>query len=186
MTKRLVCFGDSLTAYDYDDDGSERLIPRLQKGLPGWDVINAGSGGNNTYAALERINADVISHSPDFVAVFFGANDAADYKLVPLGEFEANILKITEMISPSKTLLITPAPVNENIPLGRTNAVMKIYGDAVKRVAAKTGCHVVDLFAVMIASSGFEKLFSDGIHFSEKGYVLLAPLILDYMKANIL
>lgn len=52
--KKLVCFGDSITAREAFEDGTPRLTPRLRKAfcLSDWEVINAGVSGDNTRDAL--------------------------------------------------------------------------------------------------------------------------------------
>lgn len=69
--EKLVCFGDSLTA------GDSSYVSYLQKTLPDNEIINAGRGGDKTTWALTRLEEAVLSHNPDAVLIFLGANDAA-------------------------------------------------------------------------------------------------------------
>ncbi|WKB36709.1 GDSL-type esterase/lipase family protein [Terrilactibacillus sp. S3-3] len=111
--KTLICFGDSITAGWDGVSEQPTLTNRLKNGLPGWTVHNAGVPGNNTNDALCRIREDVLNLAFDRVTVLFGANDASIHKGIPVDEFERNIASIAAAVSPKKTLLITPAPVNE-------------------------------------------------------------------------
>ena len=138
--KKLICFGDSITAGNTSEDGSDRLIPRLRKSLVGWEVIDAGVSGNNSRDAVRRTESDVLNQSPDFVTVFFGANDAATHKMIMLDEYHRNIRTIVEMIGSEKTLLISPSPVDENRPRNRANEVMMKYAAIIEQIAKSTGC----------------------------------------------
>src|SRR5439155_9965949 len=78
---KIVCFGDSITRVYYHTGGQrawcdvlgialKRIYPRAQV-----EMINAGISGNDTAAALKRMERDVLSHNPQLVAVMFGMND---------------------------------------------------------------------------------------------------------------
>ncbi|WP_242985951.1 GDSL-type esterase/lipase family protein [Oceanobacillus zhaokaii] len=107
--------------------------------------------GNNTCEAIIRIENDVIKHNPDLVTVLFGANDAAFHKIIDLETYKKNLYKITHLIKPEKTILITPAPVDEKVQFARTNEVLLKYALVVKQVADLTGSHFIDFFSKMIS-----------------------------------
>ena len=178
--KRLICFGDSITAKEVSDDGTERLTPRLRYGLGswGWEVINAGISGNNSRDALLRVERDIVSQSPDLVTVLFGANDAATHKMIKLEEYKTNLLTIVQKITPEKTVLISPSPVDESRPKNRTNDVIKEYSNVVNQVAIETGSQFIDLFSEMIIYPDYSKMLRDGLHYTESGYKFLSQLIL--------
>ena len=56
---KIICLGDSITAKEKDSIGTIKLTPRLRRVLPGWTIINAGVGGDNTRGALNRLQTDV-------------------------------------------------------------------------------------------------------------------------------
>jgi isoamyl acetate esterase len=114
--------------------------------LDGFELINAGVPGNNTIDAISRIENDVLKHTPDLVTVLFGANDAAFHKMVDLNTYKNNIYKITQIIKPERTILISPAPVDEKVQFARSNEVLFDYASAVKQVAFDTGSHFTDFF----------------------------------------
>ena len=183
--KRLICFGDSITAREVSDDGTDRLTPRLRNGLTNWDVINAGVSGNNSRDALHRVDRDVISQFPDLVTVLIGANDAATHKMIEQKEYESNLLIIVQKITPEKTVLISPPPVDEQRPRNRTNAVLQEYAHVVERVAMKTGSQFINLFSEMIQRPNFIDMLSDGLHFTQSGYDFLSQLIIREIKSSI-
>jgi lysophospholipase L1-like esterase len=178
---KLVLFGDSITART---EGHDRplLTKKLEDKLCGnWDIINAGVPGNNTFDALERIENDVLLHNPDFVTVLFGANDAAFHKMVQLNDFERNLTNIVTAITPKKTILISPAPVDEELQHARTNAVLKQYTEIVRAVSEATGSHYLDLYSSMVSLHNLSEILrglrNDGLHFGELGYDYLSDKI---------
>ena len=182
--KRLICFGDSITANERSKDGSLRLTPRLQNALKGWEIRNAGISGHNTRDAIARLNDDVLSYHPDLVTVLFGANDAASHKLVELEEYRSNLLQIVTSITPQKTVLITPSPVDESKPMNRTNIVLKRYAEVAEDIAHLTGSQFIDLFSHMISYPDYPRFLSDGLHFTEPGYALFANLLIENVNWN--
>lgn len=179
---KLVCFGDSITARKEGLD-KPMLTTKLAEQLDGFEVINAGVSGNNTIDALTRIEKDVIKNNPDIVTVLFGANDAAFHKMIDLETFKTNINKITEMLTPKRTILITPAPVDEKVQFARTNEVLSQYACEVEKVAAETGSHFIDFYSRMIALDDYPQMLigvkNDGLHFGERGYDFLVSLIVE-------
>ncbi|WP_051253095.1 GDSL-type esterase/lipase family protein [Paenibacillus alginolyticus] len=178
---RLVLFGDSITART---EGHDRplLTIKLEEKLSGtWNIINAGVPGNNTFDALERIEKDVLIHNPDFVTVLFGANDAAFHKMVQLNDFASNLTNIVTAITSKKTILISPAPVDERIQHARNNTVLKQYAEVVRAISVTTSSHYIDLFTDMLGihnlSVTLRGLRNDGLHFGELGYDYLSDLI---------
>ncbi|UAL49311.1 GDSL-type esterase/lipase family protein [Sutcliffiella horikoshii] len=178
--KTLVCFGDSLTARHEGKD-NPRLTEKLSIQLPKFRVVNAGVSANTTKDALRRIEENVLIHRPDLVTVLFGSNDAAAHKKVALKTYVENIFKITELIGPDKTILITPPPVDEKLQPNRENSELAKYADAVKRVSEETGCYMIDFFTELHSRPNYKELLvgilNDGLHFGDAGYDILANLI---------
>src|SRR5699024_4795974 len=119
----LVCFGDSITARK-EGLATPILTTKISEQLDDFNVINAGVSGDNTCDAINRIENDVIEYNPDFVTVLFGANDAAFHKMIGLETYKSNLYKVTHRIKPEKTILISPAPVDEKVQFARTNEVL--------------------------------------------------------------
>ncbi len=175
--KKMVCFGDSITAREKAEDGSLRLTPRLRKEFPEWKVLNRGVPGNTTRDASRRFEKDVLIENPDLVTVLFGANDSASHRLVPLDEYRKNLTKFTADIGAGKVLLISPAPVVEKKQPNRSNARLLEYRNAVMDTARKTGAAFLDLHIIMRDEAYDQFLVDDGLHFNAKGYRFLSGLI---------
>ncbi len=176
---RLVCFGDSITARK-EGSSDSMLTLKLSTQLK-MEIINAGVPGDNSCDALRRIEKDVLSYQPDLVAVLFGANDAAFHKTVSLETYKQNMTEIVNLIGAEKTILISPAPVDESKQSARSNKVLSTYANVVQQVANQTGSHYIDLFNTMISMVEYKEILKgeldDGLHFGEKGYELLADII---------
>lgn len=147
---KLVCFGVSITARK-EGLAKPMLTTKLDSQLENVEIINAGVPGNNTCDAISRIEQDVIIHSPDLVTVLFGANDAAFHKMIDLETYKTNLFKITHLLKPERTILISPAPVDEKVHFARTNEVLSKYASVVKQVADNTGSHFIDFFSELIS-----------------------------------
>lgn len=179
---KLICFGDSITA-GKEDHEEPILTSKLSDQLTGFSVMNAGVSGNTTQDACRRVEREVLSHDPDLVTVLFGANDAAFHKMVDIDEYKSNLLHITQWIGPNKTILITPAPVDESLQKARTNQVLERYANKVNEVVEETGCYSVDLFHEMITMDDYQAklkgLKNDGLHFGIQGYDILVRLLIN-------
>ncbi|KMJ59430.1 esterase [Bacillus sp. LL01] len=178
--KTLVCYGDSLTARHEGKD-NPRLTEKLTSKLPAYKVLNAGVSGHTTKDALARIERDVLALSPDLVTVLFGSNDAAAHKRVALNTYKENMLKITRLIGPDRTILITPPPVDENLQPNRKNSELAKYADVVRLVSEETGSHYIDFYTDLYSRPNYKELLvgtlNDGLHFGEAGYDVLSKLI---------
>lgn len=176
----VVCFGDSITARK-EGNPSPALTYKLSQKLPNYNFINAGVSGNTTEQAIERFAADVIAKKPDYVTVLFGSNDSATYRLVDLELFKRNITTFAKVIGPSKTILISPPPVDESLQENRSNESLLQYTTVVREVAEETGSHYIDFFTAMYTRDDYKKLLvgekDDGLHFGEAGYDMLSDLI---------
>ena len=96
----------------------ERILRDWVEG--GVEVINAGKVGDTVAEGLVRIEDDVLSHSPDYVLVMFGMDDAlAGIEAV---DFQAELEKIVNRIEEEKVkvVLLTPPPVSERMTVNCT------------------------------------------------------------------
>ena len=72
VNKRIVCFGDSLTACGGEGG---RYTDWLADSLPDCEIINKGIGGDTLAGGRARFQKDVIESKPDIVVIELGAND---------------------------------------------------------------------------------------------------------------
>ena len=125
---KIVFFGDSVTegAFELLDDGNggfinvfdkesvyhAQLLPMLRAAYPERELafVNEGVAGDNTDAALDRIDR-VLSHGADIVVVCFGLNDAHRGDLF---HFIGNMRRIFTILKESgaRVLYMTPNMTN--------------------------------------------------------------------------
>lgn len=125
---------------------------------------------------------------------------------VPVGRYEANLTAIVarlRSLNPApRIMFITPPPVHDEnwyrecvaraslpgtaaLPCdkhpNRTNAAVKPYVDAMRRVAEKNEIPCVDLHRWLLLSNGKvdETQLVDGLHFSEAGQRQVASLVIE-------
>lgn len=189
---KIVCFGDSVTGVYYHTGGRRayadmlgvalrRIYPRARPVM-----INAGISGNNTRAALARIDKDVLQIRPQLVTVMFGLNDLVG---VPIEEYSQNVTKIVDQCRAvgAEVLLCTPNGVEETT--GRPIAKLEEYRSALKRVAAERNVPLADCYGAYqeIKSRDvrqFELLFSDEIHPNMDGHKLNAEILAQAITAR--
>lgn len=187
--KTIVAFGDSLTA---NASWVNRLAGRF-----GSDVINSGVGGNSTNQAKARFNPDVLANDPDIVIINFGMNDqaqsiATNAPITSLAKYTENLDYFAKTLTESgiEVIFVTPNDVctekgyykPSGLDYGTDN--MLDYCDAMRKVALKYNCGIVDINY----ECDFEDLkqfcnAGDGIHQSVYGHQRYAELIGDYLAA---
>lgn len=181
----VICFGDSITARK-EGYPSPILTHKMSSKMSNYKFINAGVSGNTTEQAMFRFNKDVLSKRPDVVTVLFGANDSATDKLVDIDTFKRNISLFTKQIGPEKTILISPAPVDESLQRNRTNERLKQYAQVVQEVAEETNSYFIDFFQIVYSKPNYKELLvgekNDGLHFGEACYELLSDLIVEKIE----
>jgi len=90
----IVCFGDSIT-FGYGAAPGEDYPAALSK-MVKFPVINAGVDGDTSFAALDRLEQDVLSKNPRLVIVEFCGNDFL--KKIPEETTVENLSKIIDRI----------------------------------------------------------------------------------------
>lgn len=134
---KAVFFGDSITegffntsTPDPESVYHKKLSDKIKKFFPDskFEVINAGIGGNSSPDGLNRMEKDVLAHSPDLVSVCFGLNDSN-------GTLETYIQTLTEIFEKLRAadiqiMFMTPNMLN--------TAVSEDTADSLKEYAAKT------------------------------------------------
>jgi lysophospholipase L1-like esterase len=180
---RVVCFGDSITGVYYHTGGrlawSHLLEGLLRAAHPRADVkmLNAGVSGNTTAAALERMERDVLSRSPDLVVIMFGMNDVVR---IPPETFAANLTSLVQRARERgmEVVLATPNAVQDG-DADRPRARVASYAEIVRRVGLTLGVPVADCFqrfASLAAGGGYAwtRIMSDAVHPNLHGHRLIA------------
>jgi len=164
----IVCFGNSLTQGEGASMGHE--YPSLLASALGREVINAGVGGNTTRDALQRLDADVLSHNPRLVIVEFGGNDFLQH--LPREEIFRNLDTIVERIQAQGAMVVL---------LGVRPG---LFGDATRsdyrRIAkSRRAVFVPDILEGIFTEPRFK---SDEIHPNDLGYARIAERVLKVVQ----
>ena len=156
----IVCFGDSLT---YGTGASPGLdYPSRLAEMLGQEVINAGVPGDTTATALDRLEEDVLSESPDLVLITLGGNDLKNG--VPADDALRNLITIVETLQEHYARVIVGGL---KFPLRDRG-----YGKAYAELESQTG---IDLIPhILEGIMGNRSLMSDPIHPNDDGYALMA------------
>lgn len=103
----------------------------LERILTDWveddvEVIGAGATGNTVANGAARLEDDVLSHSPDYVLVMFGMDDALAG--VQADKFQEDLEKIVNRIEEEKVniVLLTPPPVSEKMTVKCTMEELRL------------------------------------------------------------
>lgn len=191
--KRVVCFGDSLTA---NGIWEKQLSARF-----GTSFINAGVGGTTTETSRERFEKDVIAKNPHITLICFAYNDAVKIdriaSRVSLERYRENLVfYISELKKMgSDVILFSPNPVIEEYfnanPLhpgedyvedGGINRLISEYTDIMKQTAEEYRVYYVDLNAAFEGHDIYSLINKDGTHPNEKGYTLYAKVLGDFLE----
>jgi lysophospholipase L1-like esterase len=180
---RIVCFGDSITGVYYHTGGRrawcDLLGVALNRIYPKGtiEMINAGISGNNTAAALKRMEADVLSYNPQLVVVMFCMNDVAG--LTPEA-FQANLAEIIRRARDrgAEVVLMTPNSIYPDDPRRPPSRVVQYVG-IVRQVGRELGVPVADCFRAYeeirdIDRQAWVHLMSDTLHPNLRGHKLFA------------
>jgi lysophospholipase L1-like esterase len=215
--QRWVAFGDSLTA------SQNWPWTELLERATGNTVINSGLNRSTTRASLAFVDKDVIQHRPDLVLVMFGINDQripnggkVDGYAVPPDEYEKNLEQMVTRIqvAGAKVVLMTnrpllqgPAMPRANFYLdrqgdggalyslpGQTKGSIRLYNDIVRRVAARNGAYLVDIWQAVVDRAGSDSdedvlsvglerpgKWLDGVHLGPDGARFYNQTILNAM-----
>lgn len=159
MTKKIVCFGDSVTQGCFEilkehgeytlliDEPScygEKLIKKLQARYTNvnFEFVNSGISGDGLIQAAERVEKDVFAHNPDILIFCFMLNDIARRDTEWYGEhlellfeqFKKKGITVIVMSSNSVNKYVAPDVPEKHI-------------DMAKDLVDCTQCGVLDAYA---------------------------------------
>jgi lysophospholipase L1-like esterase len=153
--KKIIFFGDSITAAGIKPGGYIKLIDSLIK-LEGaennYELIGAGVGGDKIYDLYLRIEEDVLKQKPDIVLIYVGVNDVwhksssgTGTDFPKFGKFyEAVVNKL--QAAGIKVIVCTPAVIGERTDhSNQQDGDLNFYCNWLRTYAAKNELPLVDL-----------------------------------------
>ncbi|MFH1281676.1 MAG: GDSL-type esterase/lipase family protein [Candidatus Omnitrophota bacterium] len=159
----IICFGDSIT-FGYGAGLKEDYPTALGK-LVSLPVINSGVDGDTTFAALERLENDVLNKDSRLVIVEFCGNDF--FKKIPKEDTVKNLSKIIDRIQ-EKGAMVALVDIS-------AGAFFQEYRQAFKRLAAQKKAIFIPVILNKIITNPAMK--SDFFHPNARGYQVIAKRI---------
>ncbi len=156
----IICFGDSIT-FGYGANPGEDYPTALGK-LVKLPVINAGVDGDTSFAALERLEQDVLDRNPRLVIVEFCGNDFL--KKIPKETTVKNLSEIIERIQ-AKGIMVALVDISAGL-------FFREYRAAFKKLARNKQAIFIPVVLNKIITNPSMK--SDFFHPNARGYKIIA------------
>ena len=173
--KRVVFMGNSIT------EGWARFFADE---FPGKPYVGRGISGQTTPQMLVRFRQDVVALKPAVVVILAGTNDiAGNTGPSTLEMIEDNLASMTEVAQANhiRVVLCSVLPVFDYPWRPGLEPAQKIVAlnAWIKAYAARVGATYVDFHSAMADERHGMKpeLARDGVHPTEAGYKLMAPLV---------
>jgi lysophospholipase L1-like esterase len=171
---RVVFMGNSIT------EGWQKYFATMFAGKP---YVNRGIGGQTTPQMLVRFHPDVVALKPKVVVILAGTNDiAGNTGPSTLEMIEDNLASMAEIARANgiKVVLSSVLPVYDYPWKPGLEPAPKIIAlnKWMKDYAKKHGAIYLDYHSAMADERGGMRsgLASDGVHPTEAGYRVMAPL----------
>jgi lysophospholipase L1-like esterase len=169
-------------------------------------VLNKGVGGSTTRDLLKSFAASVEALHPQHVVLFVGMNDAGNtHKLVPIEEYEANLITLIAKIRGvgARPYLAAIHSIveaehasrhkKELLPPEGMNKKLEKFNHVIMKVAEAQKVPVIRFDQAFQASGGARKLtrnkenmsISDGVHLTADGYRLLAQTVFRTLRDKV-
>ena len=159
----IICFGDSIT-FGYGSNSGEDYPAALSK-MVNFPVINAGVDGDTTFAALKRLENDVLAKNPKLVIVEFCGNDFI--KKISKANTVKNLTQIIQRIQ-EKGAMVALVDISAGMFFWE-------YRDAFKKLAAEKKAIFIPVILNRIITNPAMK--SDFFHPNARGYKVIAKRI---------
>jgi len=168
------------TVFDYKNAFATRVHELLNLLFPSVqiNIINSGISGDRASNAVNRVEQDILTYSPDLCVVSFGLNDSGA-GLSHLTEYAVNIFSIVEKLTHNgvETIFLTQNSMNTYVSchlkdnmlvdiakekmLIQNSGILTQYMVAGKNAAKQAGAVICDLSIV------WQKLLDSGVDTTE-------------------
>ena len=159
----IICFGDSIT-FGYGANPGEDYPTALRK-MVKLPVINAGVDGDTTFAALERLENDVLLKNPRLVIVEFCGNDFL--KKIPKEDTVRNLKAIISRIQ-DKGAMVALVDISAGMFFSEYRAAFK------KLANQKKVIFIPEVLNKIITNPAMK---SDFLHPNARGYKIVASRV---------
>ena len=186
----LVCLGDSYTAgygatIPYVEDSTKSYPAFLQRKV-NISVINAGISGNTASQGLDRVNSDVLAHSPGIVVICLGTNDLGWH--LPVANTHSDLQSIIDLVNDGNRKIYIAKFYTEQM----ATELADIFG-ITDTDATELFHEYNDMFAALVTSNNITLIediwtgvwgihMSDDFHPNAAGYEIMANHIFNVLK----
>ena len=178
-SKKFLILGDSISAgygIDLDRKWTSILQRKLDSSGKNLRIINASVNGESTSGGLSRIESLMKSHSPDYLLIELGGNDAL--RGYPVDKIKSNLIEICKKASKENIfIMLMQIKIPPNYGRIYTQAFESIYNE----IADELGILLVPFMLENIALDS-NLMLPDGIHPNEKGQPFIAEEVYKWLE----
>ena len=182
-TKKLLIFGDSISA-GYGIKESENWVALLANNLNknskiNFILINSSVSGDTTSGGVSRIKKALEVHSPDYVLIELGGNDAL--RGYPITNIQENLERIVSKVLEEKS---KPILMQIKIPPNYGRRYVSAFENLYPKISKTYQIPLMDFLLENVALDQ-NLMQTDGIHPNSKAQPIIAKQIYIEIK-NIL
>ncbi len=178
-SKKFLILGDSISAgygIDLDRKWTSILQRKLDSSGKNLRIINASVNGESTSGGLSRIESLMKSHSPDYLLIELGGNDAL--RGYPVDKIKSNLIEICKKAAKENVfIMLMQIKIPPNYGRIYTQAFESIYNE----IADELGILLVPFMLENIALDS-NLMLPDGIHPNEKGQPFIAEEVYKWLE----
>ena len=178
-SKKFLILGDSISAgygIDLDRKWTSILQRKLDSSGKNLRIINASVNGESTSGGLSRIESLMKSHSPDYLLIELGGNDAL--RGYPVDKIKSNLIEICKKAAKENVfIMLMQIKIPPNYVRIYTQAFESIYNE----IADELGILLVPFMLENIALDS-NLMLPDGIHPNEKGQPFIAEEVYKWLE----
>lgn len=190
---KVLIFGDSITWGAGDIEGGgwvDRLRRDEELFNKGYEFINLGVSGDDTYDLLERLELEAGAREPEFIVFSIGINDSQyldsnHSHRVPLDRFKKNLEKLYSLaykFTPKVTFLglngvdeEKTCPISWSRDKSYFNKAVVEYDKAIKDFSDKKETDFIDINSIIE-----KKDLEDGLHPNSEGHRKIYQQVKNY------
>ena len=179
-TKKLLILGDSISA-GYGIKESKNWVTLLEKKLNAdnentYILVNASISGDTSSGGVSRIEKALNTHSPDFVLIELGGNDAL--RGYPIININQNIDQIINIVLRKNS---KPILMQIKIPPNYGKKYVEAFENIYKNISSKYEIPLIDFILENVAlKTSLMQL--DGIHPNE----MAQPIMAEQIKSSLI
>ena len=178
-SKKFLILGDSISAgygIDLDRKWTSILQRKIDSSGKNLRIINASVNGESTSGGLSRIENLMKSHSPDYLLIELGGNDAL--RGYPVDKIKSNLIEICKKAAKENVfIMLMQIKIPPNYGRIYTQAFESIYSE----IADDLGILLVPFMLENIALDS-NLMLPDGIHPNEKGQPFIAEEVYKWLE----